>query len=223
MRISTARLPTHVLPWTEDRLTDTRNWKLYLPATSLAGDNKSIFWIFRIEELLNNSSHLLNEIIYTKSTEWPAQISQDGLLLFNFTHSLDAVLNKYEVRCFNSSVDGVNNLKDDMNERIYLRCMLVLQMVDLHGGYLKLEPKKHSIGVVSKLLFFINRQIEACQTLRLDRTSMLFEFDFKKWSIKSNSLELGSIHKYRKSKWAFLSAVHFMALTLHMNRTMELY
>ena len=67
---------------------------------------------------------------------------------------------------------------DDMNEYNYHWYWLVLQTVDLHGGYLKLEPKKHSIGVVSKLLFFINRQIEACQTLKLDRTSMLFECNF---------------------------------------------
>ncbi len=43
--------------------------------------------------------------------------------------------------------------------------------MDLHSGDLKLDHKKHSIALVTKLLFFIQRQIEAHQCQGIDSTS----------------------------------------------------
>ena len=51
-----------------------------------------------MNELLENSCDITDEVIYTKSAAWPAELSQDGLLLLNFSQALEAHVNSFEVR-----------------------------------------------------------------------------------------------------------------------------
>ncbi len=51
-----------------------------------------------MNELLESSCDITDEVIYTKSAAWPAELSQGGLLLLNFSQALEAHVNSFEVR-----------------------------------------------------------------------------------------------------------------------------
>ncbi len=56
--------------------------------------------------LVDESRVQLEELLFTKSTEWPASVAQEPLMLLNFCHALQALSNKDEVRGVSSRWEG---------------------------------------------------------------------------------------------------------------------